>query len=145
MTFMREHESSRHILLAYAYAMRWKLQSSPDTVEDQVDAQTNLGRGTNILWNQLRLSGHESSDSIVQTVLLLVVYTADFGQANEVQLHIDALRTMVAQRGGINAFGHNPALQQQLWVLGNSRSFHLAFDCEDRCTSTLRFPTGLVL
>lgn len=142
---MLDHEVPRHLLLAYAYAMRWKLHASPETVQDQVDAQSHLSQGTNALWNRLRLSGHTSSDEVIQAVLLLLVYTADFGQANEVRLHEDALRTMLTQRGGINAFAHNPTLQQQLWAIETSRAFHLTFGCEASCTSQLRFPDGLRL
>lgn len=142
---MQDHEASRNLLLAYAYAMRWKLYSSPETVQDQVDAQANLGRGTNLLWNQLRVSGPSSPDAVIQTVLLLIAYTADFGQASEVQIHVDALRTMVTQRGGIGSFGHNSALQQQLWGIGTARTFHITFGCEAACTSPLRFPAGLSL
>ncbi|RVX72364.1 hypothetical protein B0A52_04569, partial [Exophiala mesophila] len=127
LAYMQEHEASRSLLLAYAYAMRWKLYSSPETVQDQVDAQANLGRGTNLLWNQLRVSGTISPDPVIQTVLLLIAYTADFGQVSEVQIHVDALRTMVAQRGGIGSFGHNSILQQQLWGIGTSRTFHITF------------------
>ena len=144
-TFMREHEASRHLLLAYAYATRWKMNSSPETVQDQVDAQAHFGRGTNILWNRLRISGHASSDANIQAVMILIAYTSDFGQPREVSLHADALRTMVEQRGGIDAFGHNPALQQQLWQIERSREFHLTLGCEDSCTSALRFPDGLRL
>ncbi|KIV94238.1 hypothetical protein PV10_02024 [Exophiala mesophila] len=145
LAYMQEHEASRSLLLAYAYAMRWKLYSSPETVQDQVDAQANLGRGTNLLWNQLRVSGTISPDPVIQTVLLLIAYTADFGQVSEVQIHVDALRTMVAQRGGIGSFGHNSILQQQLWGIGTSRTFHITFGCEAGCTSPLRFPAGLSL
>lgn len=145
IAYIFEHEAPRHLLLAYAYAMRWKLHSSPETVQDQVDAQSHLSQGTNILWNRIRLSAHSTSDAVIQAVLLLLVYTADFGQMSEVRLHEDALRTMLNQRGGINAFGHNPTLQQQLWAIGTSRAFHLTFGCEASCLSAPRFPDGLRL
>lgn len=145
VAYMFEHEAPRHLLLAYAYAMRWKLHASPETVQDQVDAQSHLSRGTNVLWNRLQSSAHSSSDAVIQAVLLLLVYTADFGQMSEMRLHQDALRTMLNQRGGINAFGHNPTLQQQLWAIETSRAFHLTFGCEASCTSELRFPDGLRL
>ncbi|KIX00216.1 uncharacterized protein Z518_10354 [Rhinocladiella mackenziei CBS 650.93] len=143
--FMREHEASRCLLLAYSYALRWRLHGSPETAQDHVDAQSNLGRGTNILWNQLQVSGHASSDANIQAVLLLVTYTSDFGQANEEQLHVDALRTMVDQRGGVDAFGHNSALQRQLWAIGNSRVHHLTLSCDLSCPERRRFPNGLRL
>jgi hypothetical protein len=142
---MREDEVTRHLLYAYAYALRWKLHSSPETVQDQVDAQSNLGWGTNMLWNRLRLSGHEATDAVIQAVLLLMVYTYDFGQISEVELHANALRVMIQQRGGIDAFGHNPALQQQLCQVEKSRAFHLTLPCETSCTDALRFPDGLGL
>lgn len=125
--------------------MRWRLQASPETVQDQVEAQSHLGRGTNILWNRLRMPGHASSDSNIQAVLLLLAYTADFGQSSEIRLHADALRTMIDQRGGLESFGHNPALQQQLWTIERSRKFHLTLGCDAPCTNPLRFPEGLRL
>ncbi|KIW42469.1 uncharacterized protein PV06_06017 [Exophiala oligosperma] len=143
IAYMREHEVSRNLLLAYAYAARWKLHSSPETVQDQVDAQTHFGRGTNLLWNRLRAADHASSDSNIQAVLLLLAYTADFGQENEVHLHARALQTMIEQRGGVEAMGHNPTLQHQLRIIRQSRRLHLTLDCEPSCPSALRFPDGL--
>lgn len=145
IAYMREHQAAHHMLLAYAFAMRWKLYSSPETVQDQVDAQSYLGRATNLLWNRLRMIGHASSDSNIQAVLLLIAYTSDFGRGGEVQLHADALRAMIEERGGIDAFGHNQVLQQQLWMIEESREFHLTFNCEPSCTSARRFPDALGL
>jgi len=142
IAFMREHEAPRYLLLAYVYGLRWRLQSNP---QDLVDAQSQLGRGTNILWNRLQADGHASSDPNIQAVLLLIAYTADFGQSSELRVHTDALRTMVEQRGGLDAFGHNPVLQGQLWAIEQSREFHLTFDCEQSCQNALRFPHGLGL
>ncbi|KIV77607.1 hypothetical protein PV11_09396 [Exophiala sideris] len=142
IAFMREHEAPQHLLLAYVYGLRWRLQSNP---EDQVEAQSHFGRGTNILWNRLQTVDLASSDANIQAVLLLIAYTADFGQPSEVRVHTDALRTMIDQRGGLDAFGHNPVLQQQLWAIEHSREFHLTFDCEQSCQNALRFPGGLRL
>jgi hypothetical protein len=139
---MCEHEAPRHLLLAHAYALRWKLQANP---QDQVDTQSHLGRGTNILWNRLQMAGSASSDANIQAVLLLIAYAADFGQSSEVRFHADALRTMIEQRGGLDAFAHNPALEQQLGAIEQSREFHLTFDCETSCQNALRFPDGLRL
>lgn len=145
IAYINEHDAARHLLLAHAHAMRWRLQASPETVQDQVDAQSHLGRGTNILWNRLRMPDHASTDSNIQAVLLLLAYTADFGQPSEVRLHADALRTMIEQRGGFDSFGHNPPLQQQVWAIEISRQYHLTFGCEPTCTNALRFPDGLRL
>lgn len=142
---MQENDTSRYLLLAYAYAMRRARPGSTENPQDQVDAQTNFGRGTNILWNRLRMPGHASSDANVQAVLLLLAYTADFGQANEIRLHADALGTMIDQRGGIDAFVSNPALHHQLLAMEGSRRFHLTLNCESSCPDPLRFPDGLRL
>ena len=91
------------------------------------------------------MPGHASSDANVQAVLLLLAYTADFGQPDEVVLHANALRTMISQRGGIEAFVHNPALHQQLLGIERSRRHHLTYDCIADCPDPLRFPTGLRL
>ncbi|EXJ95980.1 hypothetical protein A1O1_01105 [Capronia coronata CBS 617.96] len=145
VAYILEHDAARHLLLAHAYATRWRLQASPETAQDQVEAESHLGRGTNILWNRLRMPGHASSDSNIQAVLLLLAYTADYGQSSEIRLHADALRTMIEQRGGLDAFGHNPGLQQQLWTIERSRQYHLTLDCTHACTIGLRFPDGLPL
>ncbi|KIW17747.1 hypothetical protein PV08_04942 [Exophiala spinifera] len=139
---MREHEASRNLLLAYAYAARWRVNSSPETVQDQVDAQTHFGRGTNLLWNRLRAADNASSDANIQAVLLLLVYTADFGQQSELHFHARALQTMIEQRGGIEAMSHNPTLQYQLRIIDQSRQFHLTLACEPSCPNALRFPDG---
>ena len=142
---MQENDASRYLLLAYAYSMRSTHPAADQDPQDQVDAQTNLGRGTNVLWNRLRMPGHASSDANVQAVLLLVAYTADFGQPSEVRLHADALRTMIDQRGGVDAFSHRPALRYQLQAIEGSRRFHMTLDCESTCPDPLRFPDGLRL
>ncbi|KIX96125.1 uncharacterized protein Z520_08380 [Fonsecaea multimorphosa CBS 102226] len=145
LVFMLENEASRHLLIAYAYAMRRSRAVAEENSQDQVEAERNLSRGTNILWNRLQMPGHASSDANIQAVLLLVAYTADFGNANEVRLHADALRTMIEQRGGVDAFTHNPALHHQIWVIETSRRFHLTLDCESTCPDPPRFPDGLRL
>ncbi|KAJ9605100.1 hypothetical protein H2200_010490 [Cladophialophora chaetospira] len=145
VAYMMENDTSRYLLLAYAYAMRRSRLGADENSQDQVNAQTNFGRGTNILWNRLRMPGHASSDANVQAVLLLLAYTADFGQADEVRLHADALRTMVDQRGGVAAFATNPALLHQLLGIEESRRFHLTLNCEIDCPDPLRFPNGLGL
>ena len=91
------------------------------------------------------MPGQLSSDANVQAVLLLVAYTADFRPPNEVRLHANALRTMVDQRGGIDAFSHTPALLQQLLAIEVSRRFHMTLDCQSSCPDPLRFPDGLQL
>ncbi|KAH0847967.1 hypothetical protein AYO21_03666 [Fonsecaea monophora] len=145
LVYMLENEVSRHLLLAYAYAVRRARSVAEENPQDQVEAERNLGRGTNILWNRLQMPGAASSDANIQAVLLLVAYTADFGDTSEVRLHADALRTMINQRGGVDAFTYNPALQHQLWVIEVSRRFHLTLDCESTCPDPLRFPDGLRL
>ncbi|OAP62218.1 hypothetical protein AYL99_04421 [Fonsecaea erecta] len=143
--FMLENEASRHLLIGYAYAMRRSRAIAEDGSQDQLEAERNVGRGTNILWNRLQMPSHASSDANVQAVLLLVAYTADFGDASEVRLHADALRTMIEQRGGVDVFTHNPALQHQIWAIEVSRRFHLTLDCESTCPDPLRFADGLRL
>lgn len=145
IAFMLEHDASRHLLLAYAYALRARHPVAGGNAQDQVNASTNFGRGTNVLWNRLQMPGQASSDANVQAVLLLVAYTADFSQESDVHLHADALRTMVNQRGGITAFVSNPTLQRQLLAVERSRRFHLTLDCDDGCPDPIRFPDGLQL
>ena len=145
IALMMENDTSRSLLLAYAYALRRTHAGADSNSQDQVSAQTNLGRGTHILWNRLRMPGHASCDANVQAVLLLLAYTADFGQAGEVRLHADALRTMVDQRGGVEAFASNPALQHQLLAMEGSRRFHLTLTCASDCPDLLRFSDGLRL
>jgi hypothetical protein len=138
MELMLQNDVSRYLLLAYAYAARHASASEFGSPQDQLDAETNLVQGTNILWNRLQVPELASSDANVQAVLLLIAYTADFGQPNEVTIHVEALRTMMIQRGAIEAFAHNTSLQQQLRMLPVSRRLHLTLGCSDQCTEAVR-------
>lgn len=143
ITFLRCDEACTQLLLAYCHAARAKKQSARAEAEkDQQAAQQRFVHGTNILWNRLRDPSHASSDVNIQAVLMLVAYTSDFGQTNEVDIHADALRTMVRQRGGIDALQNNSILHQQLQMLDTSRTDHLTLDCVTGCSRPLRFANG---
>ena len=140
---LRSDEATVSLLLAYCYAARAPTQADPIEGEDDYQAaHQHFGQGTNILWNRLRDPVIASSDVNIQAVLMLVVYTFDFGEANEVEIHADALRTMVRQRGGIDALRNNAILHQQLQMLDSSRTHHLTLACDNTCKRRLRFPEG---
>ncbi|ETN38767.1 uncharacterized protein HMPREF1541_06805 [Cyphellophora europaea CBS 101466] len=140
MFFMRADEASTQLLLAYCYAISAQRQQNSDVATEQrQQAQQYFGRGTNILWNRLRNPRHASSDANIQAVLLLVVYTSDFGQADEVNIHAEALRTMVVQRGGVRMID-STVLRSQLENIQTSRKFHLTFGPDHACTAPRRFP-----
>ena len=140
---LRSDEATLSLLLAYCYAARALSQPASTEAEDDLQSARQLfGQGTNILWNRLRDPVLASSDVNIQAVLMLVVYTFDFGEANEVDIHADALRTMVRQRGGIDALRNNAILHQQLQMLDSSRTHHLTLACDDTCERQLRFPEG---
>jgi hypothetical protein len=144
IAFMRTDEACTQLLLAYCYQLRAKLAASESTEEsDGRAAQQHLGRGTNLLWNRLRDPDTASSDANIQAVLLLVSYTFDFGPRDEVELHADALRTMVQQRGGLDALESNAALHRQLTAADSARRYHLTLDCpDDDCGRDRRYPEG---
>ena len=122
VAYLRTDEARAQLLLAYCYAMRGKFQTEPELVEhDRRTAQQYFGTGINILWNRLRDPRNASSDVNIQAVLLLVVFAYDFGPPGEVEIHAGALRTMVSERGGIEAISNNPVLKQQLNALETSR------------------------
>jgi len=143
LAFMCSDKASRHLLIAYAYAMRNMMEARSESKQDRDGNMDNFRKGTHILSDRLRDSKNASSDANVQAVLLLLVYASDFGDANEAQLHINALRIMIQQRGGISSFGHNPALQQQLVELEFSKPFQLTFGCGASRKSERRFPQAL--
>ena len=145
VAYIRKHEVPRQLLLAYLHATSPKAQTLGNSMRNQVDAHTYYGRGTNVLWNRLRHEDDGICDTLVQAVLLLVARAADLGQADEVQLHLGGLRSMVGQRGGINSFASSPLLLQQLRALGASRTYHLTLDCEFSCPSALRFQSRICL
>jgi len=142
MTHLRSDEASRSLLLAYAFATRQRMFATPEGEQDSENSQTYYGRGTSILWSRLADRRHASSDSNIQAVLLLVAYTSDFGQPNEVEIHANALRAMVTQRGGVDSFAHSPPLQHQISAIETSRTFHLTLLCGTFCPSPRRFPPG---
>ena len=141
INYMRLDEACTQILLAYCQSLRATLQQTEGVEEpDQQAAQQYLARGTNLLRNRLRDSNTASSDANIQAVLLLVCYTSDFGSGSEVNIHADALRTMVAERGGIEALSGNAVLHHQLLAADTARRYHLTLDCQANCQKDLRFP-----
>ena len=141
--FIRCDEACTQLLLAYSFAFASVQipQRETGTAEQDVQAaERYLGRGTNLLWNRLRDSDHASSDANIQAVLLLVAYTSDFA-GNEVYIHADALRTMVAQRAGATAITNTP-LRYQLASLDRTLKFHLTLAPQHDCRQSLRYPGG---
>jgi hypothetical protein len=102
---MRSDQASMHLLLAYAYATRWFVQTGSG--RDLKSSLHSYGRATRILSERLRSRENNYSDVNVQTLLLLLAYTSDFSQASESQIHIEALRAMIEQRGGVGSFINN--------------------------------------
>lgn len=144
MAFMRRDEACTQLLMAYCHSMRAAFHDNEISGEAHRQAAQNyLGRGTNMLSSRLRDAVTASSDANVQAVLLLVSYAADFGQRKEVDLHADALRTMVAERGGLEALKSRVDLYIQLKALDGARRMHLTLDCYHAdCHQLLRFPGG---
>lgn len=142
MGFIRSDEASTQLMLAYCYAVAARQQEHAQaaTLQRQ-QAQQYFGRGTNILWNRLRDPRHASSDANIQAVLVLVAYATDFGHPGEVEIHADALRTMVAQRGG-TALIENHTLRDQLENIEASRRYHLTLGLDHECAAPKRFPHG---
>ena len=145
ISFMRTDEACTNLLLAHSHSLRARIQDSESNAEtDRQAAQTYLARGTNVLRNRLRDSDSRgaSSDPNIQAVLLLVSYSADFGQPGETDIHSDALRTMVQQRGGLEGLAGNVVLHRQLVAADTARRYHLTLSCTADCCRELRFPNG---
>ena len=139
---IRADDASTQLLIAYCFAVLAQEQQITRTGNQQREtAQQYFGRGTNILWNRLRDPSHASSDANMQAVLLLVAYTSDFGQADEVDIHVEALRTMVAQRTQAGVIS-NPTLRGQLESIALSHKYHLTLHWEHTCEDPRRFPNG---
>ena len=144
IAFICREEVCTELLLAYCYATFAGRNQRQQIIEEQELrlARRHMGRGTNLLWNQLRDRGHASSHVNIQAVLLLVAYTSDFGQGNEVDNHADALRTMVAERNGVAGIQNN-VLRTQLASLDATRKFHLTLASCRGCEAPMRFPQGI--
>jgi hypothetical protein len=140
---MRLDDASTQLLLAYCHSVRARHRENEGNGEhDREAARQYLGRGTNALWNRLQDTANASSDANIQAVLLLVAYTKDFGQQGEVDIHAEALRTMVAQRGGLAEMSGIAVLYHQLAAADSSRVLHLTLTCREECGRDLRFPEG---
>ena len=141
--FMLDDTACTKLLLAYCHSLRARLQEAEGVGKpDEQAAQEYLCRWTNNLWNRLRDTNTASSDVNIQAVLLLVSYTSDFGQADEVSIHAEALPTMVEERGGLEALRANTVLHRQLIAADKARRYHLTLDCRPDCHRVLRFPNG---
>ena len=143
VSFIRLDEACTQLLLAYAHALRSRLQENPASTEtDNQSARTYLARGTSLLRNSLHDSATASSDANIQAVLLLVSYTADFGIVRETDIHADALRTMVQQREGLEFWSGRPVVHRQLIAANTARRYHLTLSCQSDCCRDVRFPGG---
>ncbi len=145
IAYIRLDEACTHLLVAYAYSLRARLQeTSSATEQDNRTARRYLASATSLLRNRLGDSATASSDANIQVVLLLLSYTADFGSASEVEIHTDALRTMVQQRGGLESLSAsgNTVLRRQLVAADDARKYHLTLICQDDCCREVRFPGG---
>jgi len=128
-----------YLFIAYAYAVRWSTQATAESERDLERSLRIYGRSIKILSKRLQDGENRTSDINVQTVLLLIAYTSDFGGAEELHTHIEALRAMIGQRGGLDSFSKNPVLYQQLVAIDFSGKFHLTLGCDLFCAHKRRF------
>lgn len=109
-------EVGRRVLDAYQLAIRAQSlsQRNPQHWEARERSleQVNLSLG---VLRQRLASEHEGySDRTIQAVLMLYVYASRFQTRDEATSHRTALERMIGLRGGLNSFGHNLILAQQL-------------------------------
>ena len=143
IAYVQTDKACTQLFLAYCFAKRarcWLYAAQREHNEQM--AQEHFNQGTNILWNRLRDPAQGSLDVNIQAVLLLVAFTSDFGQSGESDIHADALRTMISERGGLASITGNDILQQQLEAVDISRVWHLTLGCQSACEARFRFTDG---
>lgn len=141
--YISADDACRCLFSAYVLAQQRHDGNAAD--EEQNRARTGLlmARGSALLRDKLETEPTVSSDGSIQAVLLMIAYTADFGNPDDVQIHANALRTMLAQRGGVESGLFPSLLAEQCAMVHRSRRFHLTFDCGESCDVPLRFASGL--
>jgi hypothetical protein len=109
-------EIGRRVLDAYQLAIR--AQSLPQRNPQHWEAREGSLKQVNLVLGVLRqriASKHEGySDQTIQAVLVLFVYASRFQTPDEATSHRTALERMISLRGGLDSFGHNLILAQQL-------------------------------
>ena len=109
-------EIGRRVLDAYQLAIR--AQSLPQRNPQHWEARERALEQVNLVLGVLRqrlASEHEGySDQTIQAVLVLFVYASRFQTPDEATSHRTALERMISLRGGLDSFGHNLILAQQL-------------------------------
>ena len=87
---------------------------------------------------------HKASDKNIQAILFLLAYETRYGNTQEADLHLNGLRIMIQERGGLRAFGQQITLRQQLLWVELTGTTTMILECAPDCRglSTLPLATG---
>jgi len=136
----RRDEASAYLLISYFLSTQARTRSGDDTFwQENATAMEYRGRGQNMLMQRLQDPRQASSDANIQAVLLLIALVSDFGDRGETRIHINGLKNMITQRGGLSQFAHEPFLESQIREIKLSKSLHLPLECGPDCPNTPRF------
>ena len=130
-------EASTFLLIAYLLTSKGNARRTRSSQDDITTSIEYRSRGQDILLQRLLDVSQASSDMNIQAVLILVALVGDFGESSEVNIHINGLRNIVNQRGGL-ARVLDPTLQRQLRSLATSKKLHLTLECPF-CDMPVRF------
>jgi hypothetical protein len=85
----------------------------------------------------------KASDQNIQAVLFLIAYESQYGSQEEVVTHLNGLRGMIEERGGLRAFEEQATLCHQLFWVQLSGTAATVLDCTPFCGYPA-IPTALI-
>ena len=138
---VRNEPSAAYLIMAYAAAHRADSGTS-DRTQDIGFATDYKAKSLTLVNNRLTTASGvgKASDQNIQAVLFLLAYETRFGTPQEAATHLNGLRGMIHERGGLRAFEEQATLRHQLLWAELSGAAVTVLDCAPSCESTPAIP-----
>jgi hypothetical protein len=131
---VREEPSAAYIIMAYAAAHRADSGLS-NRSRDLGLAADYKAKCFALVNSRLQTASgiHKASDQNIQAVLLLLAYETRYGNAQDAVTHLNGLRGMIQERGGLRVFEEQVTLRHQLFWVQITGTAATILDCAPFC------------
>ena len=137
MARVREEPSAAYLIMAYAAAHRAESGTTHRGRDNGLAADYKVKSLTLVNSRLMTASGiHKASDQNIQAVLFLLAFETRYGNAQEAATHLNGLRGMIQERGGLRAFEQQVALRHQLFWAQLTGTAVSVLDCAPDCENT---------
>ena len=137
----RNEPSAAYLIMAYAAAHRADSETL-HRIQDIGLAADYKVKSLILVNNRLMTASgiDKASNQNIQAVLFLLAYETRFGTPQEAATHLNGLRGMIHERGGLRAFEEQAELCHQLLWVEVSGTAVTVLDCGPSCESTPAVP-----